>query len=116
MAQKKKKQRPPTQAKQAAEPVYAEKMEPRARVLLALSIVVIILSFVIMFSSARYGYGSAMYHRMQIAAYGGMALCGALIAWSSKYNQTRYHMNVRMVGIVFMMLGVGYIIGLIINH
>ena len=48
MAQKKKKQRPPTQAKQAAEPVYAEKMEPRARVLLALSIVVIILSFVIM--------------------------------------------------------------------
>ena len=116
MAQKKKNQRPPSQAKKAAEPVYAEKMEPKARVLLLLSAVVFVVAFVVILTSSRYGYGSAMYQWMQIAAYCGMSLAGALIYWSSKYNKTRHQLNVKMVGVVFMMMGICYVIGLIINH
>ncbi len=117
MAQKKKKQRPPSQYKKAAEPAPApaDKMEPKARILLLVSGIVIVLSVVTIFSAAHYGYGTVMYRRMQIGAYGGMALAGGLIAWSSKYNHTRSHLNVRMVGVVFAMLGIGYIIGLLVN-
>lgn len=115
MAQKKKKQRPPAQVQKAAEPVYADKMELKAQVLLAISVAVFVLAFVIMFSSSRYGYGTETYQWMQIIAYSGMALAGALIYWSSKYNKTRHQMNVKMVGIVFMMLGIGYVINLLIH-
>ena len=114
MAQKKKK-KPQQQAKKASEPVYAAKMEPKARLLLLLGVAVIMISFVTIFSAARFEYGSEMYKRMQMLAYGGMALAGGLIAWSSKYNQTRHQVNVKMVGVVFVFLGIGYIIGLLIN-
>ena len=117
MAQKKKKQRPPSQYKKAAEPAPApaDNMDPKALILLLVSGIVIVLSFVTIFSAARYGYGTMMYRRMQMGAYGGLALAGGLIAWSSQYNHTRSHLNVKMVGIVFAMMGICYIIGLLVN-
>lgn len=95
--------------------VYEAKMAPKAKGFLALSGVVLILSFLLIYFAAYLGYGTFFYQCMQIAAYGGMAAGGVLMVWSSKYNKTRSQMGIRGAGMGLAFLGAIHMLNLLIR-
>lgn len=120
MAQKKKKKKPVNHVNEQTStkveaPAYQEKAEPQFRWFIGLSVLIAVVSMGVMLYSGGLAYGSPLYRHLQIAAYVGMALVGSTILYGIKYNHTKNRVNLQAAGMVFVMLGLGNALWLLVS-
>lgn len=74
------------------------------------AIVVILLALVISFASGPL-YGQPLYHWLQIACYGFMAVCGFVTMLASRYEETdKKRLRMQSIGMIFMAIALGMVL------
>lgn len=114
MAKKKKKNLYQKSSEQK-ETQEAVAMSPKAKRLMWLGGIVIFSTVLLTFYSAKYIAVPDIYYHFQKIIYGVMALGGGIIVLSSKYNEAKNRLNIQMVGLVFLMIGIGNFISLFLR-
>lgn len=114
--EKKPAERKPTKKeKKAAAMQRSKELLAKRQKFYALALVFAVLAVIISFASSS-TYGQAIYDWIQIGCYGLMGLCGVVILYASRYEETEKKQRSRnTMGMVFIMVAAGIMLAEIVK-
>ena len=107
--------KPTKKEKKAAAEQRSRELKAKRQKFYAVALVFAVLAVVISFASSS-TYGQAIYSWTQIGCYGLMGLCGVVVLYASRYEETEKKQRSRnTMGMVFIMVALGIILAEIVK-
>lgn len=107
--------KPTKKEKKAAAEQRSRELKAKRQKFYAVALVFAVLAVVISFASSS-TYGQAIYSWIQIGCYGLMGLCGVVVLYASRYEETEKKQRSRnSMGMVFIMVALGIILAEIVK-
>ena len=107
--------KPTKKEKKAAAEQRSRELKAKRQKFYAVALVFAVLAVVISFASSS-TYGQAIYSWIQIGCYGLMGLCGVVVLYASRYEETEKKQRSRnTMGMEFIMVALGIILAEIVK-